>query len=150
MAKTRKWLGRSLMALAGILALAAGGTILLGSNASADKDWACPEDRLAMEVFDLAPGGGYETRKGALTAEAKVLARDGVANSEELAGAADAASVEGDSARLVIDGSVVADVSFAELSDGTWTIGTAQYCSPPPDDGGNPGATPSAADQGES
>jgi hypothetical protein len=144
---TKKWLGRSLMALAGVLALA-GGALALGSSASADKDWACSDDQLATEEFELASGGGYKTTDDALVDQATILAKDGVADAADLADAA-AVAAENDSSRLVIDGRVVADVSFAELSDGTWTIGSVTYCSPPPGDGGSSGPTPSVGDGGE-
>lgn len=135
------------MALAGVSALAAG-ALALGSSASADEDWACADDQIATEAFDLASGGGYKTTDDALADQATVLAKDGVADAEEVADAA-AVAAENDSGRIEIDGRVVADVSFAELSDGTWTIGSVTYCSPQPGDGGSSGPTPSVDDGGE-
>lgn len=110
------------------------------SGAAADDEkWACAPDRIATSEFELAAEGGYETTDAALMATAKLLAGDGVADKEALT---DAASAAGDSGRLVIEGEVVADASFAKLDDGTWTVSSVRYCSPPPGDAGSPAPTP--------
>lgn len=115
-------------------------------GAAADAKWACAPDQIATTISQLAAGGGYETTDAALVATAKLLASDGVADREALMDAASAAGdserLAGDSERLVIEGEVVADVAFAKLDDGTWTVSTVQYCSPPPGEAGSPAPTP--------
>jgi len=102
-------------------------------SGTANEKWACAPDHIATSVYELAADGGYETTDAALQDTAKVLASDGVADQEALA---DAAEASGESGRLVIEGEIVADVAFAQLDDGTWTVASVQYCSPPPGDGG--------------
>lgn len=129
---------RTVIAGALVVGVAAAGVILV-SVAAAGPDWACPKERIAVETFELASGGGYKTTEEAIKDQARVLAADGVASEEALLAAA---AASGDSGRLVVEGELVAEIGFARLSDGTWTIASATFCSPPPESGGSPFPTP--------
>ncbi len=134
---------KAVLAVAAVLAIAAAGCAdssgAARPRAVVDENWACSPDQIATSQYELATEGGYKTTDAALLATTKVLASDGVADQKTLV---DAAASAGDSGRLVVEGEIVADVAFAKIDDGTWTVSTVRYCSPPPGEAGSPAPTP--------
>lgn len=133
--------GKVAVAVAALLGAIVAGAIIRPGGASAGSSWACASDHIANDVSTLAVGGGYKTTDEALLAEARSLAADKVADGQALTDAA-VTDVGRSSGRLIIGGQIFAEVAFAKLQDGTWTVGSTRYCSPPPVDGGSPGPTP--------
>jgi hypothetical protein len=140
--KLSKPIFAAMATLSVVTAACAEGSGQTSAGAAADEKWACAPEQIATSEYELDTGGGYETTDAALKAVTRVLASDDVADQAALT---DAAAAADDSGRLVIDGEIVADVEFSKLEDGTWTVSSVKYCSPPPGEAGSPAPTPSDA-----
>jgi hypothetical protein len=97
------------------------------SVASAGPEWACTPDQIAVDLYDVGDGGGYRSKTETLEDTARVLAEDRVAAESALV-----LPTDPDDGHLYVQGDVVAEVTFAELPDGSWTVSTVRYCPPAP------------------
>jgi hypothetical protein len=125
-----------------IVAIAIVGGMAIGAavRAGASSDWACKPEQVAFAIVEHEPEGGASTAAEALRNEANAEAHFGVVTESQLdqALASDSGDTryDADTGMLYVDGSVVAKFRATQLTDKTWVVGSAQFCTVPPSDEG--------------
>lgn len=123
------------VALGLVLVASAGLGAAIGSATGTDDDWACPSDRIAHSIFTPSEGGGAATQAAALISLAPFLAADGTRSEDEYVEAMSSTKgsnrFDTQSGKVFIDDRVEAQVSLAQLNDGTWTAGSIRLCGRP-------------------
>lgn len=124
---------------AGLVAALIGAAALgmaVGSAGAPTGDWACPPERVGIDLITLLEGGGSATAEDALVEYADLLAEDGTYSRDEYVAAITSRTgsdrFDPETGELFLDDQLQAVIVTEQLTDGTWAVGRVESCRRPP------------------